>query len=176
MATRPATTSLGQWSGFVVVLGVVAVVGFLVGSWIGDQSLGSVPPAGPTPAASASAPAATSPPPAASASNAPGSGARSAGASAATSSDPGVPNAVVTIKGSGNDTTEPFDVDPGWQIQWRADAGSFALTVSGTIDLGTIVDESGPAVGVTSIGAGGTYRIDVTAEGAWSVTIVQGGG
>jgi hypothetical protein len=169
MATRPATTSLGQWSGFVVVLGVVAVVGFLVGSWIGDQSLGSVPPAGPAPAASASAPAA-------SASNAPGSGAPSAGASAATSSDPGVPNAVVTIKGSGNDTTEPFDVDPGWQIQWRADAGSFALTVSGTIDLGTIVDESGPAVGVTSIGAGGTYRIDVTAEGAWSVTIVQGGG
>jgi hypothetical protein len=68
----------------------------------------------------------------------------------------------------------PFEVVPGWQIQWQIDGASLAIAVSGDQNLGVVVDEAGPASGVTSLAPAGTFRLDIVANGPWSITVIQG--
>jgi hypothetical protein len=47
---------------------------------------------------------------------------------------------------------------------------------SGDKDLGKVVDEDGPASGVTSPPQGRHLPLKVTADGPWSITVIQGTG
>jgi hypothetical protein len=57
---------------------------------------------------------------------------------------------------------------------WQTDGERFEFAVRGDQDLGTIVDETGSASGVTSLAPEGTFHIEVTAQGPWSIKVVQG--
>jgi hypothetical protein len=46
--------------------------------------------------------------------------------------------------------------------------------MSGDRDLGTVVEQDEPGSGVTSPVGGGTFRLEIEAEGAWKIQIVQG--
>ena len=83
---------------------------------------------------------------------------------------------VLQLKGTGNKRSAPFDVLVGWQIQWSTEADHIVVVASGDKDLGKVVDEDGPASGVTSPPQGGTFRLNVTADGPWSITVIQGTG
>jgi hypothetical protein len=78
--------------------------------------------------------------------------------------------------GESDATGGEFEVRPGWQIVWQTDGERFAFAVRGEQDLGTIVDQTGPSSGVTSVAAAGTFNIEVTAKGPWSIKVVQGQG
>ncbi|MEZ0240386.1 MAG: hypothetical protein ACAH65_06270 [Chloroflexota bacterium] len=83
---------------------------------------------------------------------------------------------ILTLRGTEHDVSDPFEVISGWQIQWQTDGASLAIAVTGDQNLGVIVDEPGPASGVTSLAPAGTFRLDIAASGPWSITVVQGGG
>lgn len=81
---------------------------------------------------------------------------------------------VLQLEGAGNQSTEPFTVRPGWRIDWQNTGDQFLMAITGDRDFGTVVEQQEPGSGVTSPTGGGTYRIDVTAVGEWSITVVQG--
>lgn len=81
---------------------------------------------------------------------------------------------VAQFRGSGDRITEAFSVREGWSIHWENTGDRFAFAISGDRDLGTVVEQEEPASGVTSPVGGGTFRLEITAEGPWSVRIVQG--
>jgi hypothetical protein len=83
---------------------------------------------------------------------------------------------ILTLSGTEHDVSDPFEVISGWQIQWQTDGASLAIAVTGDQNLGVIVDEPGPASGVTSLAPAGTFRLDIAASGPWSIAVVQGGG
>jgi hypothetical protein len=45
--------------------------------------------------------------------------------------------------------------------------------VTGDMKIGKVIDQQGPASGVTSVPVGGTFRIEVKATGPWSITVLQ---
>jgi hypothetical protein len=65
-------------------------------------------------------------------------------------------------------------VSPGWQIVWQTEGGGLAITVRGDQELGTIVNQDGPASGATSLPTAGTFHLEVTAKGPWSLKVLQG--
>ncbi len=81
---------------------------------------------------------------------------------------------VLQFDGNDHDVSAPFEVVAGWQIQWQTDGASLAIAVTGDQNLGVIVDEPGPASGVTSLAPAGNFRLDIAANGPWSITIIQG--
>ena len=83
---------------------------------------------------------------------------------------------VLQLKGTGNKRSAQFDVLVGWQIQWSTEADHILVEATGAKPLGKVVDEDGPASGVTSPPVGGTYRLQVTTDGPWSITVIQGTG
>ncbi len=74
----------------------------------------------------------------------------------------------------GDLTTEPFQVREGWQIRWETTGERFAMAITGDRDFGIVIDRDEPGRGVTSPVGSGTFRLEITAEGPWSVSIVQG--
>jgi hypothetical protein len=149
---------------------VTAVIGFGIGTWIGSQTPRSAPS---QPAAEASPSSSASPTarPVASPSAVPPSS-----LSPTASAAPRPQEIILRISGTEHDVSEPFDVVSGWQIQWQTDGASLAIAVTGDQNLGIVVDEAGPASGVTSLAPAGTFRLDIAARGPWSITVVQGGG
>jgi hypothetical protein len=83
---------------------------------------------------------------------------------------------VLDLKGTGNKRSAQFDVLVGWQIQWETQADHIIVEATGEKPLGKVIDEDGPASGVTSPPQGGTFRLQVTADGPWSITVIQGTG
>ena len=81
---------------------------------------------------------------------------------------------ILELTGDGNAATEDFRVREGWSIHWENSGDRFTLAISGDRNFGTVVDQQEPGSGVTSPAGGGTYQIDVKAEGAWSLRVVQG--
>ena len=152
-----------------VVLVGAALLGIGIGTWLGrmgsDAPRSSTAIASPAPS-SASADTATP-------TVAPTLAATTSTTSAASIS-PRPSGLILEQQGTSNAATESFLVDPGWQITWRTDGESFAFSVSGDQDIGTIVDKRGPASGVTSLAPGGTFQIVVTAVGPWSIVVVNG--
>jgi hypothetical protein len=67
-----------------------------------------------------------------------------------------------------------FDVIQGWQIVWQTDGPKFAFAVRGDQDLGTIVEQAEASSGTTSLSPAGTFHIEVTADGPWSIKVLQG--
>jgi hypothetical protein len=163
-----------------VILAPAAVIGFAIGTWLGHYEPGApaaviavtpsvtaspsvAPAARPT---STPVPVATSPP---------ASGPTASSASASTpTGEPPAHVVVLDISGSGDLTSEPFEVREGWQVQWQTEGEAFTFAIRGDQDLGTIIDEQGPASGVTSPVPTGTFRIEVSAVGPWSIQVFQG--
>ena len=81
---------------------------------------------------------------------------------------------ILQVSGTDHDVSPPFEVVAGWQIQWQTDGASLAIAVTGDQNLGIVVDEPGPARGVTSLAPAGNFRLDIAANGPWSITIIQG--
>ena len=78
------------------------------------------------------------------------------------------------FSGTEHDVSAPFDAVPDWQIQWQTDGTSLAIAVTGDQNLGVVVNEPGPASGVTSLAPEGTFRLNIVASGPWSITVIQG--
>jgi hypothetical protein len=147
---------------FPVALVIAAAVGWVLGSGLGTVPRGapaasSVPPStsssltpspspSPTPSASSSAPASLAPP----------------------------LGTILELSGTGDKQSESFTVVSGWQIVWQTDGGGFAIAVRGDQDLGTIVRQDQSASGATSLPSAGTFHLEVTAKGPWSLKVLQG--
>jgi hypothetical protein len=151
---------IGRWPAL-AVLGLAALVGVGFGTWLGSQ--GNSPPPGPIGSPTATLPAASSPP-----------ASFTAVPTATAVLEPPPLETVLELSGTGDQVSDPFDVSPGWQVSWQTAGERFALAITGDQDLGTVVDLPGPASGVTAPVSGGTFRLEVTAEGPWSITVVQG--
>jgi hypothetical protein len=80
---------------------------------------------------------------------------------------------VLELSGDTDESSQPFVVKPGWQIRWRTQGPSFALRVTGDADMGTIVDKHASAAGVTSLPTGGTFQVEITAMGRWSIEVID---
>jgi hypothetical protein len=148
------------------VLVVAGVVGFGIGTWLGNvtkpAAAAAVEPA-PTVVVTQS-PSATAAPTA-----------TPTETPAATQAPPPRPQQVIlTLQGDSHDVTDSFEVRPGWQIQWQIDGSSIAIAVTGEQTLGVLIDEEGPASGVTGIAQGGVFRLEIAANGPWSVTVIDG--
>lgn len=81
---------------------------------------------------------------------------------------------VLEFSGEGNETTEPFSVRPGWRIDWENEGDQFSFAIRGDRDFGTVVEQQEPGSGITSPTGGGSYHLEVTATGPWSITVFQG--
>jgi hypothetical protein len=81
---------------------------------------------------------------------------------------------ITEFNGDGDQTTDSFEVRDQWQVHWENSGESFAFAIKGDQDLGTIVEQDGPGSGVTSVVAGGTFHLEITAEGPWEIRITQG--
>ena len=83
-------------------------------------------------------------------------------------------NAVVArFGGTGDRKTAKFRVRAGWQIQWVSGGKKFVLAVKGDRDLGRVIDQKEAGSGVESPAGAGTFYLEVSADGPWSVRIVQ---
>jgi hypothetical protein len=78
------------------------------------------------------------------------------------------------FSGMTDQTTAEFTVRGQWQVHWENDGERFKFAIRGDRDLGTIVDQSEPGSGVTNVVAAGTFRLDVNADGPWTIRITQG--
>ena len=164
MTEQRSGTRIGQRSVLVALLVPAAIVGLVIGTLLGSSS------GPPSPSPSASAPPSVASPTASPSSPSP-TATISSSAGPAVSGPP-----VLQLKGTGNKRSAQFDVLVGWQVQWSTEADHIVVVASGDKDLGMVVDEDGPASGVTSPPQGGTFRLQVTADGPWSITVIQGTG
>lgn len=174
MSAQATAARIGQGPVLAVILGAAAIVGFGMGTFIGNQDprsasggpVASVAPPTTTPTAAPTPVLTASPEPSATV-------AASPSGPAATAAQP--QEIILRMTGTEHDVSEPFEVVSGWQIQWQTDGASLAIAVTGDQNLGIVVDEPGPASGVTSLAPAGTFRLDIAARGPWSITVVQGG-
>jgi hypothetical protein len=149
---------------FQVALAGAVVVGWVIGSWLGAVPGGAPAPSSVPPSASATLAPSLSPSPTPSASP-----------SSSASLAPAL-GTILELSGTGDMQSESFTVVSGWQIVWQTDGGGFAIAVRGDQDLGTIVNQEGPASGATSLPSAGTFHLEVTAKGPWSLKVLQGEG
>jgi hypothetical protein len=159
-------TRAGQQPALAVILAVAGVIGFGIGTWLGNVTkpgtASAVQPAptvlvtpSPSPTASPTAtptatPAATQAPP------------------------PGPQQVILTLQGDSHEISDSFEVKPGWQIQWQIEGSSIAIALTGEQNLGVLIDEEGPASGVRGIAEGGVFRLEIAANGPWSITVIDG--
>ena len=87
--------------------------------------------------------------------------------------DPATPRVVATFRGNGNQRTDTFTVDTGWEIAWTTRGKRFAIAVTGAEDLGTVVEQRGKQTGATFPRGAGEFRLDVTARGPWRIQILN---
>jgi hypothetical protein len=83
---------------------------------------------------------------------------------------------LLELNGNGDKRSSEFDVLLGWQFQWQTEGKRIAIRVTGDQDLGTVVDVPGPASGAASPPVAGIYQLEITADGPWSITVIQGTG
>lgn len=159
MTEQRASTRIGR-PVLVAVLAVAAVVGAGIGLFLASIAPPAATPiASPTPMVSASIQ-----------SSSPSSIPTSAPSPLA---PPG--GIVLELNGTGNLTTDAFAVEPGWQVVWQSEGEHFSYAVHGAQDLGTVVPDTGPASGANAFAPAGTFRIEIAAQGPWSIKVVQGG-
>lgn len=87
-------------------------------------------------------------------------------------SPPGSP--VAEFRGTGDETTPTFTVREGWQLHWDSEGERFALAIAGDRDFGTVIELDEPASGVTAPVGDGSFYLEVSADGTWSIKVLQG--
>ena len=166
MQSRAFAARIGRGPVLVVFLAPAVVLGFALGTWLGQHGPGAqAGVAEPTAsvavrsvAIDSAAPPTLDPSP--------------LSTSSAKTPEP-TQQVILAINGSKDMTSEPFTVKEGWQIQWQTDGSAFSFGLSGDQDIGTVIDEPGPASGVTSVPVGGTFKLEVKAKGPWKITVRQ---
>lgn len=81
---------------------------------------------------------------------------------------------ITEFSGDANQTTESFSVRGQWQVHWQNSGDEFTFAIDGDQDLGTIIEQEEPGSGVTNVVAAGTFHLEVTANGPWTIRITQG--
>ena len=153
----------GQQPALAVILVIAGVIGFALGTWLGNVTRPTS-----VEAAVKASPSVVTPSPSAAPSATPTE------APAPSQTAPRPQGVILSLQGDAYDVSDSFEVKPGWQIQWQIDGSSIAIAVTGDTNLGVLVQESGPASGVTGIAQGGVFRLDIAASGPWSVTVIDG--
>jgi hypothetical protein len=95
---------------------------------------------------------------------------------ATTPPTPGEPGLVATFSGSGNDTTDEFEVGPNWEVRWQASGpGPFSVELFTTTgqSRGRIVDRADRTEGATFIVESGRFTLQVSADGEWSIRVIS---
>lgn len=81
---------------------------------------------------------------------------------------------VAQFTGTGDAASDSFDVRPGWRMRWSTSGRRLTVSIRGEQNLGTVVDVDEAVTGVTSPPTGGVYHLEVSAEGPWTIAILQG--
>jgi hypothetical protein len=159
-------TRAGQQPALAVILAFAGIVGFGIGTWLGNVTKPATAAAvEPTPTVLVT----PSPSPTASLTATP------TATPAPTEQPPPQPQEVIlTLQGDSHEISDSFEVKPGWQIEWQIDGSSIAIAITGDQNLGVPVDQPGPASGVTGISQGGVFRLEIAANGPWSITVIDG--
>lgn len=173
-------TRVGYPAALVAVFGA-AVIGWGFGTWLGSVGSpetpgGPVALASPTPTPTPTATATPTPTATATQTAAPTASPLASSApvpSRATATDPPPPTTVLEIEGTGDEISDAFEVAEGWQIVWQTDGTAFAFAIRGDQDVGQVVKQTGPSSGVTSIVPVGSFYLEITATGPWSIKVVQ---
>ena len=83
-------------------------------------------------------------------------------------------SSIVELSGSGDQTTASFAARSGWQIQWTQSSDHFAISIQGDHNLGKVLDVTDTSLGVTTAPVGGTFHLEIDANGPWTARILQG--
>jgi hypothetical protein len=81
---------------------------------------------------------------------------------------------VASYSGDADFTTDTFQVREGWSIHWATEGPHFEFAMTGDSDIGTLINEDEATNGITSPVPFGTYRLEISADGPWTVEIRQG--
>ena len=170
MESQTLMTRAGQQPALAVILAIAGLIGFGIGTWLGNVTKPATAAAvEPTPTVLVT----LAPSPSASLTAAPT--ATPTATPAPTEAPPPQPQQVIlTMQGDSHDVSDSFEVKPGWQIQWQIEGSSIAIAGTGDQNLGILVDQEGPASGVTGIAQGGVFRLEIAANGPWTITVIDG--
>ncbi len=84
---------------------------------------------------------------------------------------------IVKFKGPNNKTTPVFKIKPDWQIKYNTVEPDrhFSIVVHDEYGkyIGLAANAIGPKKGLYYQEKGGTYYLDVTADGNWYIDIIQ---
>lgn len=83
-------------------------------------------------------------------------------------------SSVAQFTGTGDLASQSFTVRDGWRMRWSTSGERLSVAIRGDRNLGTVVDVEGPDTGTSVPPVGGTYHLEIAAEGPWTVTILQG--
>jgi hypothetical protein len=85
--------------------------------------------------------------------------------------------AVGSFSATGSAATDPFTVCGPWSIHWDVDGGPLEITIRDAqgLPLRVAVRAHGPLYGEHEEEQGGTWYLDVVAEGSWNTTIIDNG-
>ena len=151
-----------------VLLAVAGVIGFGLGTWLGNATKTSpVAAAVTTPSIVPDAPSSSTPP---SPTTTPDSTESAASSEAPASS----PEIIFSVHGTKHEVTDSFEAKPGWQIRWQIEGNAIAIAVSGDPNLGVVINEKGPSSGVAGIAEGGKFALNIVATGPWKITVLEG--
>lgn len=81
---------------------------------------------------------------------------------------------VATFSGEGDQTTSAFRVREGWRIRWESTGETFAMSIDGDQNMGTVVSVDVPQTGLTAPPSKGTFQLEIRATGPWTATVLQG--
>ena len=81
---------------------------------------------------------------------------------------------IASFSGSGDQATASFTARAGWKIDWSTSGGGFSLEIVADRSFGTVIDEEEPGEGLSTVTSGGTFHLEISAGGPWTVTIIQG--
>ena len=81
---------------------------------------------------------------------------------------------IIEFSGESDQSTDSFTVREGWAIHWESTGDAFAFAIDGDRDFGTVIDIDEPGNGVTSPTGSGTFRLEIVADGPWTMMVTQG--
>jgi hypothetical protein len=77
------------------------------------------------------------------------------------------------FSGTGNMSTPAFTVADGWEIQWTTEGNRFQVAARGAENLVVVVKRTEPGGGSTFPQGRGTFRLQVSAKGPWTITVIN---
>ena len=87
----------------------------------------------------------------------------------------GAEEVIKEFSGTETMTTEPFTVPDNWEIQWET-KGQYLQILINTADsvpLDYATQQMGPGSGTSKQEKGGSYILDMNAQGEWKVKILK---